>query len=166
MDSQNYDESDSDSDEDSNNESEDDSDEDDDKSDDEGSVTDNSQVKGGQLSKNLQTNSTGSSLENRVFVCIGKYGKANEIDRKQAVWVMTLDEKFENVKFWDCVQHKETVLKGRIRYEEVEKLKAYLTCEDLTAREEKLRDKIEDWINQTDENEEESKSEDDEESSK
>ena len=45
-------------------------------------------------------------------------------------------------------------------------MKAYLTFDDLTAREEKLRDKMKDWINHIDDDEEDSKSEDEEQSSK
>ena len=45
-------------------------------------------------------------------------------------------------------------------------MEAYLTFDDLTAREEKLREKMKDWINHIDDNEEDSKSEDEEQSSK
>lgn len=52
------------------------------------------------------------TIEDRVFVCIGRYKKLPE---KQAVWVMTIDKDWQIVTMWDPVKHKETELKGRIR---------------------------------------------------
>jgi hypothetical protein len=43
-----------------------------------------------------------SPVDDRVFVCIGKYRKSN----KAAYWVMTLNKKFNSVTMWDCVKHE------------------------------------------------------------
>jgi len=49
-------------------------------------------------------------LEDRVFVCIGKYENSDKL----AVWVMTLEDKFEEITMWDCLKHEKYTLKGRI----------------------------------------------------
>ena len=140
-------ESDSDEDSDSRSDQDEESDDDQDNSEDEPSIADHSQNKGDlKQQKNQQVVSRDPTIENRVFVCVGKYGKS-KVNQQQAVWVMTLDKEFKTVNFWDCVQHMEVPLKGRIRFEEVEKLKVYLTDDELDAKEENLRKMIMDWRN-------------------
>ncbi len=74
-------------------------------------------------------------MEDRVFVCVGKYDSSDT----DAYWVMTLNERFDEVTMWDCIKHEQVTLPGRIR--ETENLKAYLLPGELTPkeREEKIR---------------------------
>jgi hypothetical protein len=50
---------------------------------------------------------------------------ADGLDRK--VWVMTLNRAYDEVTFWDVKQHKNYILKGRVRRNEVQFLEAYLS---------------------------------------
>ena len=63
-------------------------------------------------------------MEDRVFVCIGRYKAQLE---KQAVWVMTLDKEFKDVTLWNPVKHTEILLTERINKDQIQNLKAYLT---------------------------------------
>ena len=53
-------------------------------------------------------------IEDRIFVCIGrhklKHGKVKE-QAKKAYWVMTLDDTYKEVTFWDVIHPKQVVLK-------------------------------------------------------
>ena len=54
------------------------------------------------------------TIEDRVFICVGRY-KHKVLNRgDQAVWVMTIDKDFQVVTLWNAVQHKEQELRGRI----------------------------------------------------
>lgn len=41
-------------------------------------------------------------MEDRVFVCVGKYDSSDT----DAYWVMTLNERFDEVTMWDCIKHE------------------------------------------------------------
>jgi hypothetical protein len=43
------------------------------------------------------------------------------------IWVMTISRDFETVIFWDPKQHKNYILKGRIKVDQKEFLEAYLS---------------------------------------
>jgi hypothetical protein len=60
--------------------------------------------------------------ENRVFVCIGKIKKFN----RPHVWVMTINDDYKGVTFWDPHTGLKYELKGRIEDSEGEKLKNFL----------------------------------------
>jgi flagellar biosynthesis GTPase FlhF len=71
-------------------------------------------------------------FSDRVFVCLGTLNKDND-DRKHA-WVMTIDETYQDVTFWEPLKPISYTLKGRIKHEESQWLKHYLSPE-LSARE-------------------------------
>lgn len=63
------------------------------------------------------------TIDDRVFVCYGQ--AADGIEKK--VWVMTINDTYEDVTFWDVKQHKHFILKGRIQKAEKKFLKSFLT---------------------------------------
>ena len=120
-DSEADDDDDDDNDEDDEDESEDsvdgggDSDDDDDKSDknsadsddvDLGNIEDSFDRGGGKDGKGgdgEMDNDENESIEERVFVCVGRMKKGGQ---KQAVWVMTINQDWNGVTMWNAVQHK------------------------------------------------------------
>ena len=109
-----------------------------------------------------EDNQISNTLEDRVFVCVGKYKNKDKESQKPAVWVMTLDSEFEIVTFWDCIHHQQVELHGRIKTEKEEgsNLQAYLRSEALDKNEEKAKKALQDWREKV----EEMSSSDDEES--
>jgi hypothetical protein len=63
------------------------------------------------------------TIDERVFVCYGM--SADQLERQ--IWVMTIDKNFKEITFWDVKQHKNYVLKGRVKKEEFKYLGAYLS---------------------------------------
>ena len=80
--------------------------------------------KGGKGGDGAAEEEDKNSVEERVFVCVGRMKKNGQ---KQAVWVMTIDQDWGGVTMWNTVQHKETILRQRIDEAEKENLRAYLT---------------------------------------
>lgn len=52
--------------------------------------------------------------------------------KDMAVWVMTFSREWDSVTMWDCLHHEQFTLTGRIKPDEVKKLKAYLVKQTLT----------------------------------
>ena len=61
------------------------------------------------------------TIEDRIFICLGK----NKKTEQDAVWVMTLNQNYDQVTFWDPKLYSEETLKYRIRQPEY--LKFYLS---------------------------------------
>lgn len=53
-----------------------------------------------------------NTIDDRVFVCLGR---SIDGSNKTHIWVMTISRNWETVIFWDPKQHKNYVLKGRIK---------------------------------------------------
>jgi hypothetical protein len=64
---------------------------------------------------------------------------------EHAVWVMTIDKKWETIKFWDPYNAWEKELPGRILAEHVDNLKGYLNPEPLPKAVRAEMNKILDW---------------------
>lgn len=48
---------------------------------------------------------------------------------------MTFNESFDQVTLWDCLQHQQYTLQGRVETTQIDNLKAYLVSQELSSKE-------------------------------
>ena len=72
---------------------------------------------------NMQKEEEDSSINDRVFVCLGKLKENGQ----PHAWVMTLNQTYDEITFWEANSSQKYTLNGRITSGQDAKLQAYLS---------------------------------------